>query len=145
MAFKRVVVTLHSIKNTGTGPDPGDELEIFGRISVGKLVFVPEIGQTVAGNVKNVFDHASDQTLEIPQGFAFNFPPAHRHELDISDGQQLQITGRIGEQDDIGENDFFPNIDIKKSFAGITTETLIIPLNESGQKIEINMSTVVAA
>ena len=41
MAFKKVVVTLHSIFNENTGPDPGDALEVFGRFDVGRLAFDP--------------------------------------------------------------------------------------------------------
>jgi hypothetical protein len=143
MAFKKVLVTLHHIKNDNTGPDPGEALEIFGQLAVGKLAFNPVIGQTVSTDVKLLFDHASGDALDIIQGSAFVFPPAHRHELTIRDGQFLQITGRLGEQDDIGPNDFFPNIDIRKSLVNIVDEQFDIPSDESDQRISIRMSTVV--
>lgn len=143
MAFKEVRVTLKSIKNAGTGPDPGDELEIFGRITVGKQWFAQEVGETISGHFQNVFDHSRDQALEIVGGQSFNFPPEHNSFISISDGEDLLITSRLGEADTFGADDFFPNINMAIPFNDIRNQTMVIPLDESDQKIEVTAVSIV--
>jgi hypothetical protein len=145
MAFKTVVVRLHNIKNEHTGSDSGSALEIFGNIAVGKLHFDPDIGEVISTDVKVLFDKSSGDALEINQGTEFPFPPDTRQELTIQGGEFLQITARLGEQDDIGHDDFFPNVDIRKRVEDIRTEMMDIPLQEDDQRIVVHISTSVTA
>ena len=147
MAFKDVKVTLHHIRNENTGEDPGDELEIYGRFDVGRLVFNPDIGELVSLDQKNLFDRADDNTVDIPQGQ--EFPVNSSHQLRINDGEFLQITGHLSDQDTFGPNDPLGGMDFRYNFGEIKTQVVTeegnqeILFQESDQRVRVKMSMVV--
>jgi hypothetical protein len=71
MAFKKVKVNFHHIKNENTGDDSGDQLEIYGRFDVSRLVFDPDIGEVLSFDSQNLFDTSSDNAIDLEQGAAF--------------------------------------------------------------------------
>jgi hypothetical protein len=147
MPFKNVKVTLHHIKNDNTGEDPGDELEIYGRIDVARLAFNPEIGEIISLDAKNLFARADDNTVDIPQGQ--QFPVNSFHDLTIRDGEFLQVSASLSDQDTFGPNDHLGSLDFRLPFNQIKTEALLGPdgqdilFQESDQRVRVKMSTVV--
>jgi hypothetical protein len=147
MAFKDVKVTLHHIKNDNTGEDPGDELEIYGRIDVARLAFNPDIGEVISLDAKNLFARADDNTVDIPQGQ--QFPINSFHDLRIHDGEFLQVSGSLSDQDTFGPNDHLGSLDIREPLNQINTEVWTGPdgqdilFQESDQRVRVKISTVV--
>jgi hypothetical protein len=144
MAFKKVVVTLHSIFNENTGDDPGNALEVFGRFDVGRLAFDPNIGETVTLESFNLFDRSGDNAQGIVEGTAFVIEG--RAELNIHGGEFLQITGHLGEQDDFGPNDQLGGVDHRIPFNAIGNGLIDFgTFEESNQRVTVKMSTRVTA
>ena len=143
MAFKTVVVTLHHIKNDNTGDDPGTALEVFGRFDVLRFAFNPDIGEIVTIESFNLFDKSGNDAVAIDQGS--KFPLNSRCEFQILSGEFLQITGHLGEQDVIGENDPLGSIDFRIPFDDIETEALLFPFQGGDQRVSVKMSTLLTA
>ncbi|MGW0769295.1 hypothetical protein [Streptomyces sp. NPDC002676] len=144
MAFKKVVVKLHNLLNDNTGDDPGNELEVFGRFDVARLAFNPDIGEVVPLASFNLFDRSGDNAQDIVEGTAFIVESSA--ELDIFDGEFLQITGHVGEQDTFGPDDNLGSVDIRIPFNNIGTGLVQLPVfEESNQRVIVKMSTTVAA
>jgi hypothetical protein len=147
MAFKRVKVTLHHIRNESTGSDPGDELEIYGRFDVARLRFDPDIGEVLSLDGQNLFFRADDNTVDIPQGQ--EFPVNGSAELTISDGEFLQISGHLTEQDTFGEDDRMETMDFRFGLNEITNKVVTDPdgqeilFHEDDQRVRVKMSMVV--
>ena len=66
MAFKKVKVNLHHIKNENTGDDSGDQLEIFGRFDVARLVFDPNIGEVLSFD-SQICSTCNDNAIDLEQ------------------------------------------------------------------------------
>ena len=140
MAFKKVVVTLHNIFNDNTGPDPGDALEVFGRFDVDGLGFNPDIGETQTLESVNLFDRSGDNAQVIVEGTAFIIES--RAELNVHDGEFLQITGHLGDQDDFGPNDQLGGVDLRVPFHAIGNALVALgTFEESNQRVTVKMST----
>jgi hypothetical protein len=144
MAFKRVVVKLHNLLNDNTGSDPGNELEVFGRFDVTRLVFNPDIGEVVPLESFNLFDRSGDNAQDIVEGTAFIIESSAT--LNIQNGEFLQITGHIGEQDTFGPNDDLGSVDLRFPFNQIATGlvTQMPVFEDSGQRVIAKMSVTVA-
>jgi hypothetical protein len=150
MAFKDVKVTLHHILNEATGADPGselDELEVYGRFDVARLVFNPDIGEVVSLDSKNLFHRADDNAADIGQGTALIIDSSHQ--LRIHDGEFLQISGHLSERDTFGPNDQFGGMDFRFPLHRIRTEVLVeedghvLLFQESDQRVRVKISMVV--
>jgi hypothetical protein len=143
MAFKKVVVKLHHIRNDNTGDDPGNELEVFGRFDVARLVFNPDIGEVVPLDSFNLFDRSGDDAQDIVEGTAFIVESSAT--LQINQGEFLQITGHVGEQDTFGPNDQLGSIDLRFPFNNLPSGLVNIPVfQESNQRVSVKMSVTMA-
>ena len=144
MAFKKVVVKLHHILNENTGDDPGSELEVFGRFDVARLTFNPDIGEVVPLASFNLFDRSGDNPQDLEQGTAAIIESSAQ--LDIFEGEFLQISGHLGEQDDFGPNDPLGGMDFRFPFNQIATGLVEMPVfQESDQVVKVKMSMTVTA
>lgn len=145
MAFKKVRVTLHHIKNEKTGSDPGDELEFYGSFDVARLHFDPGIGQVLSLDQQNLFFRPPDDTVDVPQGQ--QFPVNTSAVVTIRDGEFLQISGHLTEQDTLGSDDRMGSVDFRKRLDQITDGPLEDPAGihfaESDQHARVLMSTFV--
>jgi hypothetical protein len=144
MAFKKVKVNLHHIKNEATGDDSGDQLEIFGRFDVARLVFDPGIGEVLSFDGQNLWAKSSDDAVDLDQGAAAIVEASAT--LQINEGEFLQITGNLVEEDDTfgGADDDLGGIDIRIPFSDI--RTTIVPIGqfqESDQRVSVKISTQV--
>lgn len=141
---KKVVVKLHNIKNENTGDDPGDQLEVFGRFDVARLVFDADIGEVLTLDSQNLFDKSSDDAADLDQGAAIIVESSAI--LNINPGEFLQITGHLGEQDDFGPNDPLGGIDLRFPFNNIPSGLLQLPFfQESDQIVSVKMSSTVTS
>ena len=143
MAFKKVVVKLHNIQNVNTGDDPGTELEIFGRFDVARLSFDPDIGELLSFDGQNLWNVSGDGAVNIEQGTAFIVESSAT--VQINQGEFLQITGHLGEQDTFGPNDQLGSIDLRFPLNNIATGLVSLPaFQESDQIATVKMSMAVA-
>jgi hypothetical protein len=138
----RVVVKLHNIKNENTGEDPGDQLEVFGRFDVARLVFDADVGEVLTLDSQNLFNKSGDDAADLDQGAAIIVESSAI--LNINPGEFLQITGHLGEQDDIGSNDQLGGIDLRFPFNNIPRGLLQLPIFQEGDQIvSVKMSSTV--
>ena len=137
---KRVVVTLHNIFNDNTGPDPGDALEVYGFLEANRLVFNPDIGEIQAAESRNLFARSKENAQSIVEGTAFVIDS--RAELQINDGEFLQITGHLNEQDDVGPNDHLGFVDLRIPVNAIANGLISLgTFEDSDQRVTVKMST----
>jgi hypothetical protein len=142
MGFKKVKVNLHNIKNEATGDDSGDQLEIFGRFDVARLAFDPGIGEVLSFDGQNLWAKSSDDAVDLDQGAAAIVESSAT--LQINEGEFLQITGNLVEEDDGlgGADDDLGAIDIRIPFHEI--QTTVVPIghfHESDQRVSVKIST----
>jgi hypothetical protein len=146
MESKNIIVKLYSIFNDNTGDDPGDALEIYGRFDAARIAFDLNIGEIVTLVSFNLFDRSGGNPLNISEGTAFIIDSIAQ--LEIFQGEFLQITGNIGEQDDFGPNDNLGGVDIRIPFdriksgpveqlSAIDSERVF---EESDQRVKVKMS-----
>lgn len=142
MAFKKVFVKLHHIKNDNTGEDPGNELEVYGRFDATRLAFNADIGEVVPLASFNLFNRDGDNPIDMDQGNAFIIESSAQ--LDIFPGEFLQISGHLGEQDDFGPNDPLGGIDKRIRFDQLNPGLVDMPVfQESDQRVSVKMSMTV--
>jgi hypothetical protein len=144
MAFKKVKVNLHHIKNEATGDDSGDQLEVFGRFDAARLAFDPGIGEVLSFDGQNLWAKSSSDAVDLDQGAAAIIDGSATFQ--INDGEFLQITGHLIEEDDGfgGSDDDLGGIDIRIPFGEI--RTTVVPIGnfqESDQKVSVKISTQV--
>jgi hypothetical protein len=141
MAFKKIKVNLHNIRNENTGDDSGDQLEIFGRFDVARLAFDPDIGEVLSFDNQNLFDLSSADAADLDQGAAIIVERSAT--LQINEGEFLQITGFLVEEDDAfgGADDQLGGIDFRFPFSSIAPGLVQLPLfQESDQIVSVKMS-----
>ncbi|QNJ90579.1 hypothetical protein HZU40_20195 [Mycolicibacterium fluoranthenivorans] len=146
MAFKKVKVNFHHIKNENTGDDSGDQLEIFGRFDVARLVFDPDIGEILSFDNQNLFDVSSDNAIDLEQGAAFVVDRSAV--LTINDGEILQITGHVLDEDDTfgGSDDDMGTLDARFNLGEISNGLVSIGnFQESDQIVSVKMSFQILA
>ncbi|MFI7020475.1 hypothetical protein [Streptomyces sp. NPDC050164] len=133
-------MTLHSIFNDNTGDDPGSELEIFGRWDVNRLKFDPDIAEVVSLEHHNLWNRTGDNSKPIEEGDAHIIESSV--DVDLFDGEFLQIVGHVSEQDDFGPNDVLGSFEKRLNLNEVTTGLVQIPqFNESNQRVNVKMST----
>jgi len=148
MAFKRVKVTLHHIHNEATGSDPGDELEIYGSFDVARLRFDPNIGEVLSLDGQNLFFRPDDNPVDLIGGT--QFPVNKSAELTIGDGEFLQISGHLTEQDTIGSDDRMESMDFRFGLNEIPSSQVLtdpdgheLLFHEDDQRVRVKISMVV--
>ncbi|GAA2917214.1 hypothetical protein ACFQZ0_00325 [Streptomyces erythrogriseus] len=140
MASKRVRVTLHSIFNDNTGDDPGDALELYGRCDANRMRFDPDIAEVVPLEHHNLWHRTGDNPKSVTEGDAFIIESST--EMDLFDGEFIQIAGHVSDQDDFGENDVLGHFDERINFSDFGNGLVHIPqLSESNQRVNVKVST----
>ena len=142
MAFKKVRVTMHHVRNDATGDDSGDQLELYGRFDAARLAFDPGIGEVLTFESQNLWDKSAENAVDLDTGSAEVVEIAAV--LQIFDGEFLQVTGHINEEDDGfgGGDDHMGSIDMRIPFSDIKTTVLPIgQFAESDQRASVKIST----
>jgi hypothetical protein len=124
-----------------SNPDSGNQLEVFGRFDVARLVFHPDIGEVLPFDSQNLFDKSSDDAADLDQGAAIIVESSAT--LQIKQGEFLQITGHLMEEDDTfgGVNDFLGSIDMRFPFNALPNGLVQLPIfQESDQIVSVKMS-----
>jgi len=142
MSFKKVNVKLHHLFTQEHGEDPGDGLEIYGRLDVSRLVFNPDIGDNVTLDAVNLWDRGDNNPQDILEGTAHIIDK--QVTLTVSSGEHLWFTGFLSDHDTFGPNDHLGNIDHKIAFEHIGTRVVDLPrLQEGDQQLDVKISTFV--
>jgi hypothetical protein len=149
MASKKIVVTLNHILFDDTGSGAGDDVAVFGRFDVGHMTPDPNLGQgktmeeilasLVPVAAFNLFDRSSEDAQSIAKGTPFVID--NRAELDIPEGDFMQIAGHLAKRGAGGDVDDFP-FDMRTPFDLVGFDVLNLGpfFAETGEPVTVKIS-----
>ena len=149
MASKKIIVTLNHILFDDTASDAGDAIEVFGRFDVGSMTLDPNIGEgenqveilasLLPVTSFNLFDRSSEDAQSIVKGTPFVIDT--RAELEIAEGDFMQIAGHLGKRGAGGGVDDLP-FDMRTPFDLIGFDVLHLGpfFAETGEPVKVKMS-----
>ena len=149
MASKKIVVTLNHILLDDTASDAGDDVAVFGRFDVGSMTRDPNIGEgqnqvellasLLPVTSFNLFDRSSEDAQSIAKGTPFVIDT--RAELEIAEGDFMQIAGHLGKRGAGGGVDDLP-FDMRTPFELIGFDVLNLGpfFAETGEPVKVKLS-----
>ncbi len=140
---RKVTVTLVGIKNTNTGADPGNELEVYGGLFA-RRQFVNELGEFQTMEEQPLFQKSAGDSIDISEGSIF--PITTQATLVIEPGQFLWLGGTLFDHDDIGSDDDLGTAEFRWPHDAIPSgpQTAFYMAAEGDQRVESKWSLIVS-